>query len=159
MYPHDMIAFFPFYNEETRDCTRVYLNDGSEQIYNEPIQSFIKNWLDYYHLDISTLQRYAYRRIYRKVHIPIVITHEHFYLPVRMRKTYGKYDHTYGYILRTESHGYEFYWKYLRPEDRLIVESQKTYIRNQELSGLVLAYDYYKYGRDLEFLRRPPNPS
>lgn len=158
MYDHEIIAFFPFYDEEGNDYTRVYLNDGTVKVYTEPIQSFISNWLACYHLDLNTLQLYASRRIHRKVHIPLIITHDQFYLPVRIRSTYGKYDVGYGYILRTEEYGYTYYWQYLSPEDRHIVESQLAYIRSQEQSGLVLAYDHYRYGHHRRFLREPARP-
>lgn len=158
MYDHEIIAFFPFYDKEGNDYTRVYLNDGTVKVYTEPIQSFIRNWLACYHLDLNTLRLYAARLIHKKIHIPLLLHPDKFYLPVKLRTNLGKYTLGYGYILRTETHGFTYYWQYLNEEDRNTVKSQLNYIRRQEQAGLVLAYDHYRYGHHLSFLREPARP-
>lgn len=146
-------AFFPMYNEEGKDVTRLISPDGSMDSAPICIQNFTRQFLAIYHLDLPTLRHWSHKLLKYKIHIPLVINHEYGYIPIKVREVYSENETPFGYFLVSAIAHYEDYLITLISGEKIPVFSNKAYINMKMRDAKLLSYDYHLNKYPLDFMR------
>lgn len=146
-------AFFPMYSKEGKDVTRLISSDGSMDSAPVCIQNFTRQFLAIYHLDMPTLQYWSKELLKYKIHIPLVITHEYSYIPVKVREVYSENDKPFGYFLVSAIADYEDFSITLTSGEKIPVLSTKAYMNMKLRDAKLLSYDYHLHRYPLDFMR------
>lgn len=146
-------AIVPFYDHYGQNACYTLHTDGSKQIHNYPVRSYIYHMLQSVHLDPRTLNHWTYTVLKAKLNTPIILDDYHVYIPVKLRKSVSKADGTMGYVLSSAIEDISEEVIKLHSGVLLPILSSSSCIYKKQKDAALLCYAYRDQKKQYEFMR------
>ena len=147
-------AIIPFYSDYGENGTYVLLADGTKEIFNMPIRSYIHHMLYEAHLDPKALQYWSYKIIGNKLNNPLILGEDLIFIPVKIRRPIGRADGSFGYILLKSIAAFDDHTLVLSNHIELQTLSSKNYILKKQRDATLLRYAYLDHRKTYAFMNK-----
>ncbi len=148
----NIAALIPFYDTNGQNSTKILLKDGSKQYAPSHIKVYISRMLYTLHLDPKALKHWTHEITGEKLNTPIVIDEHLIFIPVKLRKSIGKQDGSFGYVNILALTSIDDYQLTLTNNLTLTTLSTKSYITRKQTTAKLLSYSYVAYKKQYEFM-------
>ncbi|HBT20627.1 MAG TPA: hypothetical protein DEA47_04615 [Peptococcaceae bacterium] len=92
-------GFYPYYDENGGNCTRILLDDGREISYVRKTKSILKGLAEIFAVDLISLRRRYGSIVGKKNCIPLPLHGEFIVVPLKVRRTLSKDQGALGYVV------------------------------------------------------------
>lgn len=94
-----LAGFYPYYDENGGNCTRILLDDGRELSYVRKTKSILKGLAEIFAVDLISLRRRYGSIVGKKNCVPLPFHAEFVMVPLKVRKTLSKDQGALGYVV------------------------------------------------------------
>ncbi len=93
----NICVMMPCYSRDGHNCTKVILDDGRDYIEKVRIRTMMKRMYEHYMMDARAYERKLRSKL-GPGPIPVRMSAEKVYLPIKMRKPFGRDDGAFGWV-------------------------------------------------------------
>ncbi len=94
----ELMAFIPVYMPFEGNCTQIYTKEGGSYSIDRSTKTFLNLLCQYYLMDLQAVRKYYGNLLSMKNLIPIPLTEEDVFIPIKVRKPIGKNDGATGFV-------------------------------------------------------------
>lgn len=135
-------AFLPFYDEVGNNATYYILEDGSKEIHTFPVKHFITTLLHSLQMDPFMLKYWSKRTLGMRSHLPLLLSHNITFIPIKIRSSVPMHDGYLGYVLISAIKDYKDQQVILKNGVKIDTLSSKHYITKKLQEARLLTYSY-----------------
>ena len=135
-------AIVPFYDPYGHNMTYTLLADGTQSTYCFSIKNYIYHMFYQVCLDPVAVRHYSSRILHAKGNLPLLLSPDYIFIPVKMRRPIGRQDGAFGYVRVDAIQSYENGIITLTSGKTLTTYSSDTYIAHKLKDAKLLRYAY-----------------